>query len=553
LGVAILCGLLAGLLTIAQAAGLTSIITGVFLHGQQLSDVAGLIRFLVLIVLVRGFLAWGSEVSSTAVAVRVKSKLRQSLYDKILCLGPAFTRGERTGELVTAAVTGVDMLDAYFSQYLPQLFIAVLVPFSILIFVFPRDLLSGLVLLLTAPLIPVFMVLIGKSAERLTKRQWDTLGLLGAHFLDSLQGLTTLKELGRSREQVASISEAGDRFRDRTLSVLRITFLSALVLELVSTLSTAVVAVEVGLRLLYGQLVFQQAFFLLLLAPEFYLPLRMLGLRFHSGMSGTTAALRIFELLDTPETGDQGSGPKDQVPVLVTPFSPSVIAFEHLSYTYPGEVVPTLKDISLEIHAGEHVALVGLSGAGKSTLAGLLLRFINPGTGQITVNHVPMLDFPLESWRSLVAWVPQDPFLFHDTITANLRLAMPDATERQLDTAVVAAHLDEVIRSLPQGYETVVGENGARLSSGQAQRLALARAFLKNAPILILDEPTSSLDPQQEILVESSLHALMQGRTVITIAHRLNTIINADRIFVLDQGSLKEAGTHSELLARNGF
>ena len=553
LGVAILCGLLTGLLTIAQAAGLTRIINGVFLLGEQSSEVTGLVQLLILIVFLRAFLAWGSEVSSTAVAVRVKSSLRQRLYDKILRLGPAFTRGERTGELVTAAVTGVDLLDAYFSQYLPQLFIAVLVPLSILIVVFPRDLLSGLVLLLTAPLIPVFMVLIGKTAEKLTKRQWDTLGLLGAHFLDSLQGLTTLKELGRSRAQVNSISEAGVRFRDRTLSVLRITFLSALVLELVSTLSTAVVAVEVGLRLLYGQLVFQQAFFLLLLAPEFYFPLRMLGLRFHAGMSGTTAALRIFELLDTPEKSDLGSGLRDQVPKLVPAISPSVIDFEHLSYTYPGESVPALKDISLEITAGKHVALVGLSGAGKSTLAGLLLRFINPVSGRITVNHLPVVEFPLESWRSLVAWVPQDPFLFHDTIAANLRLAMPDATDGQLDTALVAAHLDDVVRSLPQGIDTVIGEKGMRLSSGQAQRVALARAFLKNAPILILDEPTSSLDPEQEMLVESSLHALMQGRTVITIAHRLNTIINADRIFVLDQGSLVEAGTHSELLARNGF
>ncbi len=394
LGFAILCGLLTGLLTIAQAAGLTRIINGVFLLGQRLPDVTGTVQLLILIVFLRAFLAWGSEVSSTAVAVRVKSDLRRRLYDKIQRLGPAFTRGERTGELVTAAVTGVDLLDAYFSQYLPQLFIAVLVPLSILTVVFPRDLLSGLVLLLTAPLIPVFMVLIGKTAEKLTKRQWDTLGLLGAHFLDSLQGLTTLKELGRSREHVNSISAAGDHFRDRTLSVLRITFLSALVLELVSTLSTAVVAVEVGLRLLYGQLVFQQAFFLLLLAPEFYLPLRTLGLRFHAGMSGTTAALRIFELLDTPESIDQGSGLRDQVPKLLPSIIPSVIAFEHLSYTYPGESVPALENITLEIKAGEHVALAGLSGAGKSTLAGLLLRFINPVIGRITIDHVPLGEFP---------------------------------------------------------------------------------------------------------------------------------------------------------------
>jgi ATP-binding cassette subfamily C protein CydCD len=229
-----------------------------------------------------------------------------------------------------------------------------------------------------------------------------------------------------------------------------------------------------------------------------------------------------------------------------------MIAFEHLSYTYPGETVPALQDISLEIRAGEHVAMVGLSGAGKSTLAGLLLQFIQPATGRITIDHEPLAEMPLESWRSLVAWVPQDPYLFHDSIAANLRLAMPEASDEQLAVAVRVAHLDEFIQSLPQGYGTVIGEEGARLSSGQAQRLALARAFLKNAPILILDEPTSSLDPEQETLVESALHDLMHGRTVITIAHRLNTVYNADRIFVLEQGCLVEAGSHSDLLARAG-
>lgn len=552
LGVAILSGLLTGLLTIGQAAGLSRIVNGVLLLGQDLTDVAGLLQLLLLIILLRAFLAWGSEVSSTALAIRVKSDLRQRLFEKILRLGPAYTRSERTGELVNAAIQGVELLDSYFSQYLPQLFIAALVPLSILIVVFPRDLLSGLVLFLTAPLIPVFMVLIGNTAEKLTKRQWDTLGLLSAHFLDSLQGLTTLKDLGRSREHVNSISEASNRFRDRTLSVLRVTFLSALVLELVSTLSTAVVAVELGLRLLYGHLVFQQAFFLLLLAPEFYLPLRMLGLRFHAGISGATAARRIFEILDAPISGDDSPRVRDQDPELISLTPASTIAFEHLSYTYPGETVPALQDISLEIQAGEHVAMVGLSGAGKSTIAGLLLRFIQPGSGQITMNREPLAEIPLESWRSLVSWVPQDPYLFHDSIGANLRLAMPEASDEQLSVTIQAAHLEEFIKSLPQGYGTVIGEEGARLSSGQSQRLALARAFLKNAPILILDEPTSSLDPEQETLVESALHDLMHGRTVITIAHRLNTIFNADRIFVLEQGRLVEAGTHSELLAQAG-
>ncbi len=550
LAAAVLCGLLAGLLTIGQASALSQVVDRVFLGGQALPDVAGLLRLLLIIVFLRAFLAWGSEVSAISVAVRIKSDLRQQLFNKILRLGPAYTRRERTGELVNAAVEGVEALDAWFSQYLPQLVIAALVPLSILIFIFPRDPLSGLILLVTAPLIPVFLYLIGKAAEVLTRRQWDTLSRLSAHFLDSLQGLATLKELGRSREHAASIADASDRFRDVTLGVLRVTFLSALVLELVATVSTALVAVEVGLRLLYGGLSFQPALFLLVLAPEFYIPLRMLGLRFHAGMAGTTAARRIFEVLDTKVPGDQES---------VNPVSPtnpllpfSLITFENLSFTYRGETQPTLRDLGLEIRSGEHIALVGSSGVGKSTLAALLLRFIEPSSGRITIDDGPIKIIPLEAWRSLFAWVPQDPFLFHDTISANLRLAKPDATQAELSVAASLAHLDQFIQALPEGYETLIGEAGARLSAGQAQRLALARAYLKDAPILILDEPTSSLDPQQEVLVETCLRELMVDRTVITFAHRLNTVFQADRILVLEGGRIIESGTHQQLLTKGG-
>ena len=548
LAATILSGFLAGLLTIGQAAGLSRVVDGVFLDGKTLGDVAGLIRLLLLIVCLRAGLAWLNEVSAVTVAVRVKGDLRRRLFEKILRMGPAYTRGERTGELTNAAVEGVEALDAYFSQYLPQLVLAALVPLSILVTVFPHDPLSGVVLLLTAPLIPVFMYLIGKTAETLTKRQWDTLSRLSAHFYESLQGLTTLKELGRSREHARSIAESSERFRDVTLTVLRVTFLSALVLELVATISTAIVAVEVGLRLLYGHMEFQEALFLLLLAPEFYLPLRMLGLRFHAGMSGTTAAKRIFEILDLPEKTGQDRAPSTGEP---QPFSR--LSISNLTYTYPGESQPALEKVSLEIRAGEHVALVGPSGAGKSTLASVLLRFVEPDSGSIRVDGRRLAEIPMPAWREQIAWVPQNPHLFHDTIAANLRLADPQATEAQLRAAARSAHLDGFIESLPDGYATVVGEDGARLSGGQAQRLTLARAFLKNPALLILDEPTSNLDPGNESLLDESLSRLMQGRTVITIAHRLNTTFTADRIYILDKGRLVESGRHEELLARNGL
>src|SRR5664280_3257779 len=533
LATTILAGFLAGLLIIGQASALSQAVARVFLGGQTLADVSGLLQLILLIVFIRAVLAWCSEISANAVAVRVKSDLRQRLFEKILRLGPAFTRGERTGELVNAAVAGVEALDAYFSQYLPQLVIATLVPISILFFIFPKDPLSGLILLLTAPLIPVFMYLIGKTAEALTKRQWDTLSSLSAHFFDSLQGLATLKELGQSKAHARSITAASNDFRDITLNVLRVTFLSALALELVATISTALVAVEVGLRLLSGHMAFQQALFLLLLAPEFYIPLRMLGLRFHAGMSGTSAARRIFEILDL-ETA--GSNVDKSTNDSLFPFS--TISVSGLSYTYPGEARPALQNISLEIKSGQHVAFVGESGAGKSTLAGILLRFMEPDHGTVCVDGKSVNGISFASWRDLISWVPQAPHLFHDTIAANLLLAKPDATAEEVSSAADAAHLTDFIRSLPGGLETIIAEDGTRLSGGQAQRLALARAFLKNAPILILDESTSSLDPEQEMLVGSAMHKLMQGRTVITIAHRLNTIYRADNIFVFEQGRL---------------
>jgi ATP-binding cassette, subfamily C, bacterial CydCD len=540
----VLSGLLAGLLTIWQAWLLSSTVNGVFLEGQTLAQVMNWLQLLLVIFAGRAALAWINEVSANEVAVQVKTKLRERLFAHIQALGPAYTRGERTGELTTAAVEGIEALDAYFSQYLPQLVITALVPISILIFVFPLDLLSGIILLITAPLIPFFMILIGKGAEILTNHQYETLSRLSAHFLDSLQGLTTLKIFGQSKAHAQNIARVSDQFRERTMAVLRITFLSALVLELLTTLSTAVIAVEIGLRLLYARMEFREAFFLLILAPEFYLPLRMLGARFHAGMEGTSAARRIFDILETGEQRLEIS--KEDSPKAQEQFSS--LKLSNLSYTYPDETIPALQNINLNIEAGQHIALVGPSGAGKSTLVNLLLGFIQPTEGYIIINA----NKQLENSRLEIAWVPQKPHLFHDTIAANIRFGNPDATDEQVINAASAAHLHEFIESLPQGYETIISEGGARLSGGQAQRLALARAYLKDAPILILDEPTSSLDPEIETLLEESTSQLMQGRTVITIAHRLNTVFQADRIIVLEKGQIVEEGTHRELMEKIG-
>jgi ATP-binding cassette subfamily C protein CydCD len=537
----ILAGLLSGFLVIAQAWQVSGTINGVFLEGQTLSQAAIALKLILVLIGSRALLAWVSDVSASAVAVRIKTDLRERLLAHILALGPAYTRRERTGELTTTAVEGIEALDAYYSQYLPQLVITTLVPLSILVFVFPRDLLSAVILLVTAPLIPFFMIMIGKGAEAVTRQQYETLRLLSAHFLDSLQGLTTLKIFGQSKSHAKNIRAVSERYRDVTLNVLRITFLSALALELLATVSTAVIAVEIGLRLLYAKMEFREALFLLILAPEFYMPLRMLGARFHAGMAGTTAARRIFEILDTPVSSDQRSENRATGDGKLE--NEGGIRFEHVTYIHPDETTPALRDINLVIPTGQHVALVGASGTGKSTLASLLLGFMPPTSGRIVMTG---------NVAAKIAWVPQRPHLFHDTLGANIRLGKPDASVEEVKMAAGVARLEQLIDSLPGGYDTMIGEGGARLSGGQAQRLALARALLVDASILILDEPTSSLDPGTESLLDESLLKMTQDRTVITIAHRLNTVFHADRIVVLENGSIIEQGNHRELLAADG-
>jgi ATP-binding cassette subfamily C protein CydCD len=559
-------GIAASLLAVFQASALSRVIDRVFLGGQSLAGVSGLLVILLGVMFCRALLVWGGEVSANALALRIKNSLRDRLVRHLLAIGPVYLRGERTGELVNAAVEGVEALDAYFSQYLPGLALAALVPVAYLLFVFPTDLLSGLVLLFTAPLIPVFMFLIGSRSQALTRKRWQSLSRMSAYFLDVLQGLTTLKLLGRSREQVDEIAQVSDRFRRETMAVLQVTFLSALVLEMVATLGVAVVAVEIGLRLLYGRLLFRQALFVLLLAPEFYLPLRLLGSRFHSRMAGLAAANRIFEILVIP--GSQSQSPQVTAspvadPPVTGPLPPSV-SFHDVHFSYPGNR-PALNGVSFHIPSGQKVALVGPSGGGKSTVAALLLRFVEPSQGEITFGSPPfsgdgtqnpagiLRSLPPSAWRSRIAYLSQHPYLFHDTVLANICLSKPGANLEQVVAAATQAGAHDFIQALPQGYHTLVGERGARLSGGEAQRIALARAFLKDAPLVVLDEATANLDPESEDCIRQAMQRLLQGRTALIIAHRLNTVRDADSIVVLDRGKVVEMGDHQELFRRRGL
>jgi len=552
-------GWLAGVVLVLQAWYLSRVVNDVFLGGSTLEQVRPLFLILLFLSLARAGLSWGSGVAASRVASEVKTDLRQRLSAHLLTLGPAYAHGERSGELTNTVVEGVEALDAYFSQYLPQLALAALVPLTILFFVLPRDPLSGLILLLTAPLIPLFMFLIGNVAEAKTRRQWKSLSRMSAHFLDILQGLTTLKLLSRGRDQIQTIAQISDQFGRATLGVLRVAFLSALVMEMVTTLSIAVVAVAIGVRLLYGRLDFEAAFFILLLAPEFYMPLRQLGARFHASMAGVAAAQRIFEVLGAEakvkveakakaKVKTEGEG-EDALNLNLN----LSLSLDGIHYAYDDGERPALRGLSFQIAPGQKVALVGPSGAGKSTVAHLLLRFIEPDQGLITVGDVPLQHIPARTWRAQVTWVPQSLYLFHASVAENIRLARPDASLDEVVRAAKQAHADDFIQALPQGYDTPVGERGARLSGGQAQRIALARAFLKDAPFLILDEATANLDPEEQARIQDSIERLLQGRTALIIAHRLPTVYRADRILVMSDGRVLESGTHATLLEQDGL
>lgn len=547
----VLLSLVGGLLVIGQAALLSRIIDRAFLGGAARSQLGGLFLLLIAAIALRALNQAAVRVAAAAVAARVKEDLRRRVVDHLLKLGPSYTQHERSGELALTAADGVEALDSFFRDYLPALFTSLLVPLVILFVVLPVDLLTFVVLLVTAPLIPLFMSLIGKAAGALAQSRYAQLGQMSAHFLDVMQGLTTLKLFNRSRPQLAIIEYMTDRYRQSTLSVLRVAFLSAFVLELLATISVAVVAVEIGLRLLYGRILFQQALFLLIVAPEFYLPLRQLGAKFHAGRDGAAAAGRIFAILNAPLPEPEGGRP---VPAYTH------LHFDAVSVSFAGGERSALQAFSLTIREGEHVALVGPTGSGKSTVANLLLRFVQPDAGRILLSGasgrapagVPLSDVDAAAWRAQIAWVPQRGYLFNVSVADNIRIGRPEASDADVVAAAQAAGAHRFIRRLPQGYDTILGENATRLSGGQAQRIALARAFLRDARLYIFDEATASLDSENEAAILPNLKALTAGATVVTIAHRLETVRDADRIIVLDGGRIVEAGAHDQLIRRRG-
>ena len=546
LALVVLFGVLGAGATVVQMVFLSKIVDRVFLKGAGLVDVRSLLFLLLGAVFVRSALMWVREAVAQGGAVRIKSMLREKLFGHILSLGPAYAGGERTGELATTATEGIERLEPYFARYLPQVYLSALVPLLVAGYIFPLDWSSAVLLLITAPVIPVMMILVGSYAEEHMQRQWTALSRMGAHFLDSLQGITTLKAFNRSSAEQEKVAATSEEFRKRTVRVLKFAFLSGLVLEFMTAVAIALIAVTLGIRLVTGNMTFEAAFVVLLLAPEFYRPLRELGVHRHAGMEGKAAAERIVEVLDTPLPTSTASGGSGELRSALT------VELTDVGYAYPGSEAPALSEITLELPAGTRTALVGRSGAGKSTLVNLLSRFLDPDEGCITANGVPISGMPIETWREHVALVPQRPHLFYGSVLDNIWMARPGANRTEVEEAAARAGCEEFVRRLPGGYETQIEERGLRLSGGEAQRLAIARAFLKNAPLLLMDEATSSLDPESEARIRTALERLSEGRTTLVVAHRLNTIYSADRIAVLENGRLVEVGNHAGLRNQEG-
>ncbi|MFF1410106.1 thiol reductant ABC exporter subunit CydD [Streptomyces sp. NPDC058289] len=528
LGAVVALGLAGAGLVVGQAMLIAEIVVGAFEDGLDGAALRTPLLLLAAVALGRGLVAWLTELAAHRASAAVKSELRGRLLERAADLGPGWLSGQRTGSLVALATRGVDALDDYFSRYLPQLGLAIVVPVAVLARIVTEDWVSAAIIVVTLPLIPLFMILIGMATQSRMDRQWRLLSRLSGHFLDVVAGLPTLKVFGRAKAQAESIRKITDDYRQATMRTLRIAFLSSFALELLATLSVALVAVTIGMRLVHGELDLYTGLVILVLAPEAYLPLRQVGAQYHAAAEGLAAAEEIFEVLETPVAASQGTA---SVPV-----SDLRIELDGVAVRYEGRGEDSPGPVSLTVEPGECVALTGPSGAGKSTLLQVLLGFVTPSAGRVLVGGADLAGLSPEQWRERIAWVPQRPHLFAGTIAENVRLARPGAADAEVTAALVDAGAWEFVRALPRGADTLLGEGGVGLSAGQRQRLALARAFLADRPVLLLDEPTAALDGETEAAVVEAVRRLAVGRTVLLVVHRPALLALADRVVRVGAG-----------------
>lgn len=521
-------GVVVAVLVLVQATVLADVITRGF-DGAGAGALWLPLGVLVLCFAARGLVGWSFEVAGRRAATTVLSKLRLGVVQRRLSYRPGWLGSRRSGELATAAVYGAVPLEAYFGKLLPQMVLACIVPVVVIVWVAVIDPASAGIMLLTLPLVPVFMILIGTYTRRRTDERRAALEHLGGHFLDVVRGLPTLRALNRGGTQAESIELAGERYRSATMATLRVAFLSGAVLELAATVGVALVAVTVGVRLDGGDLGLRPALTVLILAPELYVPLRTVGTLYHTSADGLAVAETLL-----PESEPVPAAPA----ALPLAPPPGAVSVEGVSVTYPGRAEPALDEVNLHIAPGELVAVVGPSGSGKSTLAAALMGLLDLDAGRVTVDGADLAACDPDSWRAHLAWVPQRPLLIPGSIAQNIRLGAPAAADADVRAAAVAAGAAEFIAALPDGYDTRVGEGGRTLSAGQRQRLAIARALARDARLVILDEPTANLDPEAAAAVTAAVERLAGERSVLVISHDPEAVERADRIVHLVNGRI---------------
>lgn len=534
---------LSAVLMIAQCWLLAWLISQAVLSAKTFSQMMPYLWLLPVVMLLRTGLDILRQGFAFESAARIRQGLRGMLLERIAALGPSWSQNQRTGSIANSLGEGVEAIEAYFSGFLPQKMIIGIVPLAILVALFPFDWVSGLIMLVTAPLVPLFMIVVGKGAEKMSLRQWHKLSLMSAHFFDVISGLTTLRQTNAARRQTQIIAAISDSYRLTTMKVLRLAFLSSLVLEFFATISTAMVAVYVGFRLYYGEMAFLPGLFALLLAPEFFRPLRDLGAHYHARMDaiGATEGLLAILNAEVPER-PQGSA--------IAAAGPQEIEVRGVSYRHAegGGV----EDISFTLRRGESLAIVGTSGAGKTTLARLLLGFITPASGEILLDGNDLTTRDLAQWQRQIGWLPQRPTLFAGSVSDNIVLSRPDISHSAVQAAAQLAQAETFISTLPGGYDYQLGDGGQGLSGGQIQRIAMARAVLTAPAVLILDEPTVALDNTTAKQMITALAEQLPDTARLLITHDTEIAATADRVLILERGKVIESGTPQELLLKGG-
>jgi thiol reductant ABC exporter CydD subunit len=521
-------GIVTAAIVITQAIVLGELLASVFIGGKQFIDVKGQLFLLVALVIVRATSAWFSDYIAARSSAAAKSELRMAVLSRSAKLGPAWINSKRSSDLTNTATRGLDALDVYFSRYLPQLVLSAIIPLTVGVAILTQDILSAVIVGLTVPLIPFFMALVGWVTQSKVDKQWHSMQTLSGHFLDLVSGLPTLKAFNRSRFQAKTIRSVGEDYRTSTMSVLRISFLSSLVLELIATLSVALVAVAIGLRLVNGTMQLREGLIVLLLVPEAYLPLRQVGANFHAVAEGLEAANHMFEILEHPMVEeDKDSG--------LACSEPHKIVCNNLSYTYPLAQTPALKNLSASFIEGSVSVLTGVSGSGKSTALSVLLKFFSPDSGTIQVNDLDLAEIKTTSWRKHVSYLPQNPWLPNGTVRDALLMAGA-VSDAELMSVCARSGLDISDQiQFPNGLDTLISTSSG-LSAGQRRRIALARVFIRDSKVVILDEPTASVDGDtEELIIKAVREMSAAGKIVIAVAHRPAMISIADQVIQIPE------------------